>query len=246
MEQNPEKPASSRVVSSQTLSSLIDESLYSMYKIIEAVGLGAAFKRSSWNIGTGALKEVLKNIFNLKVHGRENIPATGAAITCVKSSSGAYPFLAWVAAAESQNRILHQAFDIEFFKIIGLRSVLNWLDSIEIKEGGIIGPEKELIKKYLADNELIGLSVENVKKSGDKEEAVLSIEMIEIARDAGVPIIPIQISNAEGVVDAKARKILLNKKISITILAPYAKHLDKNSSVKDCLVELRELVTPKE
>nr|MDO8088054.1 hypothetical protein [Candidatus Sigynarchaeum springense] len=246
MAQNPEKPAGSRVVSSQTLSSLIDESLFSVYKIIEAVGLATAFKRSSWNIGTGALKEVLKNIFNLKVHGRENIPATGAAITCVKSSSGAYPFLAWVAVAESQNRILHQAFDIEFFKIVGLRSVLNWLDSIEVVEGNIVGPEKERIKSYIRDNELIGLSVENVKQSGDKEEAVLSIDMIEIARDAGVPIIPVQISNAEGVVDARARKVSLNKKIAIAILPPYVKHLDKNASVKDCLVELRELVTPKE
>ncbi len=246
MAQNPEKPASSRVVSSQTLSSMIDEGLFSMYKFIEAIGLGTAFKQSTWSLGTGALKEVLKNIFNLKVHGRENIPPTGAAITCVKTSTGAYPFLAWVAVAESHNRILHQAFDIEFFKIVGLRSALNWLDSIEIVEGIINGPEKERIKKYIADNDLVGLSVENVKLSGETEEAVLALDMIEIAKDAGVPIIPIQISNADGVVDAKTRKVSLNKKIEITILPPYSKHLDKNSSFKDCLLELRDLVTLKE
>jgi 1-acyl-sn-glycerol-3-phosphate acyltransferase len=246
MAQNPEKPASSgRVVSSQTLSSMIDESLFSLYKVAEAVGLGSAFKRNTWNLGTGALKEILKGVFNLKVHGRENIPATGAAITCVKTSTGAYPFLAWVAVAESKSRILHQAFDIEFFKIVGLRSALYWLDSIEIANGKVSAPEKETIKKYVAENELIGLSLEHVKQAGETEEVVPALDTIEIAKDAGIPIIPIQISNADGVVDAKTRKVSLNKKISITILPPYTRHLDKNISFKDCLRDLGELVKEK-
>jgi hypothetical protein len=246
MAQKPEKPASGRVVSSQTLSSMIDEGLFSLYKIAEAVGLGTAFKQNTWNLGTGALKEILKGVFNLKVQGRENIPPTGAAITCVKSSTGAYPFLAWVAIAESQQRMLHQAFDIEFFKILGLRSALNWLDSIEIADGKVSGPEKETIKKYIADNELVGLSLEHVKQSGETEENIPALDTIEIAKDRGVPIIPIQVSNADGVIDVKTRKVSLNKKISITILPPYTKHLEKNISVKDCLGELGELLTPKE
>jgi hypothetical protein len=246
MAQKQEKPASGRVVSSQTLSSMIDESLFSLYKVAEAVGLGSAFKRNTWNLGTGALKEILKGIFNLKVNGRENIPPTAAAITCVKSSTGAYPFLAWVAVAESQNRILHQAFDIEFFKILGLRSALNWLDSIEITDGKVTIPEKETIKKYIAENELVGLSIEHVKQAGETEEIVPALDTIEIARDRGVPIIPIQISNADGVVDAKTRKVSLNQKISITILPPYTKHLDKNISVKDCLAELGSVIAPTE
>jgi hypothetical protein len=246
MAQKPEKPASGRVVSSQTLSSMIDESLFSLYKVAEAVGLGAAFKRNTWNLGTGALKEVLKGVFNLKVQGRENIPPTGAAITCVKSSTGAYPFLAWVAVAESQNRMLHQAFDIEFFKILGLRSALNWLDSIEIVDGKVTVPEKENIKKYIAENDLVGLSLEHVKQAGEAEEVVPAIDTIEIARDRGVQIIPVQISNADGVVDAKTRKVSLNKSISITILPPYTKHLDKNIAVKDCLAELGSMIAPKE
>ncbi len=247
MAQNPEKPASSgRVVSTQTLSSLIDETLFSMYKVLEALGLGVAFKRNTWNFGTGVLKEVLKGVFNLKVHGRENIPATGAAITCVKTSTGAYPFLAWVAVSESRSRVLHQAFDIEFFKLLGLRSVLNWLDSIEIADGKVTTLEKETIKKNIADNELIGLSLEHVKQVGEVEEVVPALDTIEIAKDAGIPIIPIQISNADGVVDAKTRKVSLNKNISITILPPYTKHLDKNISFKDCLAELGELIKSKE
>ncbi len=246
MAQKPEKPASSsRVVSSQTLSSLVDESLFSVYKVMEAVGLGAAFKRNTWSLGTGALKEILKGVFNLKVNGRENIPATGAAITCVKTSTGAYPFLAWVAVAESGNRILHQAFDIEFFKIIGLRSALNWLDSIEIADGQVSGPEKETIKKYVAENELIGLSLEHVKQAGETEVVVPALDTIEIARDAGIPIIPIQISNADGVVDAKTRKVSLNKKISITIHPAYTKHLDKDNSFKDCFHDIGELIKEK-
>lgn len=246
MAQKPEKPSSGRVVSSQTLSSMIDEGLFSMYKVLEAVGLGAAFKRNAWNLGTGALKEILKGVYNLKVQGREHIPARSGAIVCVKSSTGAYPFLACITTAEAQNRPLHQAFDIEFFKILGLRSVLNWLDSIEIADGKVSGPEKETIKKYIADNELVGLSLENVKQSGETEETVPAIDTIEIARDCGVPIIPVQISNADGVVDAKTRKVSLNKNISITILPPYTKHLDQNISVKDCLAELKELIATKE
>ncbi|NMC08610.1 MAG: hypothetical protein GYA24_25600 [Candidatus Lokiarchaeota archaeon] len=248
MAQKQEKPASGRVVSPQTLSSLIDEGLFSMYKVIEAVGLGTAFKRNTWNLSTGALKEILKGVYSLKVNGRENVPASGAAITCVKSSTGAYPILACVAVAESRNRILHQAFDIEFFKILGLRSVLNWLDSIEVADGKLSGPEKDRIKKYVAENELIGLSIENARQAGDveAEETVPAIDTIEVARDLGVPIIPIHISNADGVVDPKARKISLNKNITITIHPPYTKHLDKNSSVKDCLGELGTMIAPKE
>lgn len=246
MAQKPEKPASGRIVSSQTLSSMIDEGLFSMYKVIEAVGLGTAFKRNTWNVGTGVLKEILKGVYNLKVQGREHIPATSAAIVCVKSSTGAYPFLACIATAEARNRPIHQAFDIEFFKVLGLRSVLNWLDSIEIADGKVNGPEKENIKKYITDNELVGLSIEHVKQAGEAEETVPAIDTIEIARDHGVPIIPVQILNADGVVDAKTRKVSLNKNISISILPPYTKHLDKNISVKDCLAELGGMIAPRE
>jgi 1-acyl-sn-glycerol-3-phosphate acyltransferase len=246
MAQKTEKPStSSRVVSTQTLSSMIDEGLFSLFKVFEAVGLGNAFKQGTWSLATTGLREVLKNVFSLKVQGRENIPASGPAITCVKTTTGAYPFFAWVAVAESQNRMLHQAFDIEFFKMIGLRSALIWLDSIEVTDAQISAPRKETILKNLMDNELVGLSLEHVKREGETETNVPALDTIEIATRANVPIIPIQIDNAEGVIDIKSRKVSLNQKITITILPPYTKHLDQKKPAKDCIKELIPLLASK-
>nr|MDO8108959.1 1-acyl-sn-glycerol-3-phosphate acyltransferase [Candidatus Sigynarchaeota archaeon] len=223
----------------QAFTSLIDESLFSVIKVIEAIGLGQALRNGTWQLGTMAMKEILKNVFNLKINGRENIPSSTAAIICTKNSSGAYPLLAWIAVAENGNRILYQAFDIEFFKIPGLKSILNMLDSIEVTDGTISAPAKEHVAKKLGEKELIGMALENVKRLEDSEQIMLNADMIEIAKTSNVPIIPVAITNVDDVFDVKTKKISLNQKISITIHKAYTAHLEG----KDSNENLEELKT---
>src|SRR5271157_1633623 len=226
----------------QSITSMIDETLFSAAKVLEAVGLGFALKRGTWQVSTAILRQVLKTVFNLKIEGREHVPESTAAIICTKNSSGAYPLLACAAVTESQqNRTLFQAFDIEFFKIHGVRSLLNMIECIEIMNGEISEPNRELIAKRLADGDLVGLTLENMVRADDNEQIVLNKGMIELAAQAGVPIIPIAIPNAEEIIDVKARKISLNQRLCITIHEPYSAHLDGNDA-DECLEELKNII----
>ena len=225
----------------QTFTSLIDETIFSAAKVLEAVGLGFAFRRGMWQVSTTILRQVLKSIFNLKIQGKEHVPASTAAIICTKNSSGVYPLLACAAVTESQNRTLFQAFDIEYFKITGVKSLLNMIESIEVTNGEISEPSKELIVKKLREGELVGLTLENVVRSDDSEQISFNKTMIELATQIGVPIIPIAIPNAEDIINIKTRKISLNQRLSITIHEPYIAHLDGKKSDK-CIDELRGII----
>lgn len=225
----------------QTVTSLIDETLFSAAKVLEAVGLTFALRRGTWQVTTTILRQVLKTVFNLKIQGREYVPVSTAAIICTKNSSGVYPLLACAAVTESQNRTLFQAFDIEYFKIPGVRSLLNMIESIEVTNGEISEPNKELIAKKLCDGDLVGLTLENVARTEESEQIVLNKGMIELAAQALVPIIPIAIPNAESIIDVKARKISLNQSLSIIIHEPYLAHLDRKDT-DACLEELGNII----
>ena len=240
-EEPPSTSSGKSSMSMQSITSLIDESLFSAAKVLEAIGLGFALRRGTWQVATAILRQVLKSVFNLKIQGRENIPVSNAAIICTKNSSGVYPLLACAAVTESQNRTLFQAFDIEFFKIPGIRSLLNTIESIEITNGEISEPNRDLIAKKLADGDLVGMTLENVKRADDSEQIVLNKSMIEIAVQANVPIIPIAIPNAEDVINIKTRKVSLNQRLSITIHEPYVAHLD-GKNADNCLEELKNII----
>jgi len=242
-EESPSTSTGKSPRSMQSITSLIDESLFSATKVLEAVGLGYAIRRGTWQVTTAILRQVLKTVFNLKIQGREHIPASNAAIICTKNSSGVYPLLACAAVTESQNRTLFQAFDLEFFKIPGVRSLLNAIESIEITNGEISEPNKDLIVKKLCAGDLIGLTLENVLRTDDSEQVVVNKSMIELATQARVPIIPIAIPNADDIINIKARKISLNQRLSITIHEPYIAHLEENGKDADeCLAELKGII----
>jgi 1-acyl-sn-glycerol-3-phosphate acyltransferase len=226
----------------QSLTSLVDEGLFSVFKILDAIGLGAATKRGTWQVATSLLKQAFKLAFGFRVQGMENIPATGPAIICTRSSAGAYPIVACVAVAESRaDRILHQVFDIEFFKITGIRSLLHEIDAIEVNDAKILPPSLDILATFLQENELVGMTLAHERRSGDEKEVVDDTDLIDLAIKASVPIVPVQIPNVDEVLDVKTGRISLNQKITVTICEPYTKHLE-GVPASDCMDELQALI----
>ena len=241
-EEQPDSKKNFQLPNLQSLTSLIDESIFSVFKILDAVGLGAATKRGTWQVATGLLKQAFKLAFSFQVRGVENIPAMDPAIIVTRSSAGAYPILACLAVSESRpTRILHQVFDIEFFKITGIRSLLHEIDAIEVSDAKLPPPSLDILERFLLENELVGMTLAHEKREGDTKEIVDDTDVINVAINANVPIVPVQIPNVDDVLDVKTGRVSLNQKITVTICEPYTKHLE-GVPASDCIDELQALI----
>ncbi len=204
----------------QYLLSPVDEFMHSVYKVGVAAGLGHGLLNGTWRATTFTLNQVLQNAFGLKIDGQEHVPKHGPAIIVTRNSWGAYPFIAWVVAANSADRILFQAFDADYFNVAGLRSWLHYLSSMAVLDGRLDDHTKEFAAKKLNEGELVGLSLENASMENDNVVPVPNLDIVDIARASGVPVIPVSIPNAEGILDIKTKKYSFNQKILVTVHEP--------------------------
>lgn len=241
-EQKPDKGNILDFIKQYVLSP-VDELAFSAYKVAQAVGLSKSLQRSTWRVSMGSLGQALKNVYGLTVTGMQHVPRSGPAMICTKNSSGAYPFLACVGIAETSERILYQSFDHEYFKIYGLRSWFQYLESISVRHGVLDDHARAFILKKLRDDgDLVGLTLENMRRDDGSMETIKNEAMISVASEAKVPIIPVAIPNVDNVLNIKSERYTFNQRISVSILPPFTGHLE-GMNAGDCLAALEALVT---
>ena len=223
----------------QYVLSPVDEIAFSSYKVAEAIGLNKALQKSTWKMSMTALGNMLKGVYDFTVEGMQHVPRAGAAIILTKNSSGAYPFIACVAVAETSDRVLYQSFDHEYFKVYGLRSWFHYLESISIHNGLLDDHSKAFVKRKLEDRNLVGLTLEHLKRDNGKVSTIENASLVDIATENKVPIIPIAVPNIENVLNIKSEKYTFNQRIHVTVREPFTGHL-QGKSTDECFKALQD------
>ncbi|MHA1794359.1 MAG: 1-acyl-sn-glycerol-3-phosphate acyltransferase [Promethearchaeota archaeon] len=197
-----------------------DEFFIPFLKMAETVGFSSTLQKSTWQASNRFITRLLRSLFNLTIEGRGNIPESGAGIICARNTSGIYPFIAWVTTYQSNERRVFQAFDNEYFEIPILRSLLYYNYAFSITNGILDDHTRDLIIEKLLEGELVGLTLENMKKNNGDSTTIKNLDLINIAIQEKVPIIPIIVPNAQNVLDLKNGKFSFNQKIKVKILKP--------------------------
>ncbi|MHA1684372.1 MAG: hypothetical protein ACTSUE_25775 [Promethearchaeota archaeon] len=202
-----------------------DEFFIPILKMADTVGLGPALRRGTWQVSNSILNGVFKVLFKMDVTGRNYLIGTPNAVICTKYSSGIYPFIAWNVTQNASGRKLFQAFDNVYFETPALRSLLYYCDCISIHDGIMDEFSREFLKEKLAAGEHVGLTLNNVLRGPEGNKIVKNLEVIRIAREARVPIIPVVVPGVEDTLDFKIEQLSLNRKISVNVLEPFEDHL---------------------
>lgn len=193
------------------------------FKISEAVGLDHSLKRAAWNGSMQLLKALAKHLFNSTLQGRQNLLYDGPAIVLVKSTSGPYPLVSCVAVSEATGRKVYQQFDNEYFTVPMIRSWLQYLGAVPVTDGKMLVHDKEFLAGRLAEGGLVGLGLHHEITDPETGEraTVKNLDVVELAVEAKVPIIPVIAPDIDGILDLRTGKVDLNRRVTMVALEPY-------------------------
>lgn len=198
-----------------------DDWTLSIHGILDAVGLGPVMHKTIYQTVTQGFKSAFKLVYGTEIEGRTLIPLKEPSIICTKNSSGLYPFLAWIVVAESGQRILHQVFDRDFYAKPILRSLLQITRGIPVMDGTIDAHCRQRLKEKLEDKELIGMTLENEVQEGEERKVIKDYQLLELATEMNVPIMPVNIPGIENALDINSEKFSVNRKIIMKVCEPF-------------------------
>lgn len=140
-----------------------------------------------YRICRGILKPIFYIFYNIKVEGKENLPANGPLIICANHTSAIDPIILAVSLPYTMNSMAKA----ELFKSKLLGYFLSKIGVFPVKRGEADIKSIKTSLKLLKENKIMGMFPEGTRNKTGEVKAEPGIAMIAVRAEA--PVLPIAI-----------------------------------------------------
>lgn len=140
-----------------------------------------------YRICRGILKPIFFIFYNIKVEGKENLPANGPLIICANHTSAIDPIILAVSLPYTMNSMAKA----ELFKSKLLGYFLSKIGVFPVKRGEADIKSIKTSLKLLKENKIMGMFPEGTRNKTGEVKAEPGIAMIAVRAEA--PVLPIAI-----------------------------------------------------